>query len=131
MKEATTVFDGTADLQQLFANSNLNTFVNELADKGELNRDWPTFAKMVNYIIDIINEESGAEQISEDKKLGPFFVSVRDLENRKNFINKVLHYLKQDVFKYVDFYFTESYQTIHSKYIQDADIFNLLKRQGE
>lgn len=132
LKEATAVFNGTTDLQQLFANTNLKNFVDKLAESGELNRDWPTFAKVVNYIIDDINEESGSEQISEDKKLGPFFVSVKDLENRKNFINKVLHYLKQDVFKYVDFYFTESYQTIHSKYINEtADIFNLLKRQGE
>lgn len=132
LKEATAVFNGTTDLQQLFANTNLKNFVDKLAESGELNRDWPTFAKIVNYIIDDINEESGSEQISEDKKLGPFFVSVKDLENRKNFINKVLHYLKQDVFKYVDFYFTESYQTIHSKYINEtADIFNLLKRQGE
>lgn len=132
LKEATTVFDGTTDLQQLFADTNLKKFVDELAEIGDLKRDWPTFAKIVNYIIDDINEESGSEQISEDKKLGPFFVSVKDLENRKNFINKVLHYLKQDVFKYVDFYFTESYQTIHSKYINEtADIFNLLKRQGE
>jgi 5-methylcytosine-specific restriction endonuclease McrBC GTP-binding regulatory subunit McrB len=132
LKEATSVFNGTTDLQQLFANTNLKNFIDKLAANGELNRDWPTFAKIVNYIIDDINEESGSEQISEDKKLGPFFVSVKDLENRKNFINKVLHYLKQDVFKYVDFYFTESYQTIHAKYIKEtADIFNLLKRQGE
>lgn len=132
LKEATSVFSGTSELQQLFADTNLKKFVDKLAENGELNRDWPTFAKIVNYIIDDINEESGSEQISEDKKLGPFFVSVKDLENRKNFINKVLHYLKQDVFKYVDFYFTESYQTIHSKYIKEtADIFNLLKRQGE
>ena len=132
LKEATAVFNGTTDLQQLFANTNLKNFVDKLAENNELNRDWPTFAKIVNYIIDDINEESGSEQISEDKKLGPFFVSVKDLESRKNFINKVLHYLKQDVFKYVDFYFTESYQTIHSKYINEtADIFNLLKRQGE
>ena len=132
LKEATAVFNGTTDLQQLFADTNLKKFVDKLAESGELNRDWPTFAKIVNYIIDDINEESGSEQISEDKKLGPFFVSVKDLENRKNFINKVLHYLKQDVFKYVDFYFTESYQTIHAKYIKEtADIFNLLKRQGE
>ena len=132
LKEATAVFNGSTDLQQLFADTNLKKFVDKLAEKGELKRDWPTFAKIVNYIIDDINEESGSEQISEDKKLGPFFVSVKDLENRKNFINKVLHYLKQDVFKYVDFYFTESYQTLHSKYIKEtADIFNLLKRQGE
>ncbi len=132
LKEATAVFNGTTDLQQLFADTNLKKFVDKLAESGDLKRDWPTFAQIVNYIIDDINEESGSEQISEDKKLGPFFVSVKDLENRKNFINKVLHYLKQDVFKYVDFYFTESYQTIHSKYIKEtADIFNLLKRQGE
>lgn len=132
LKEATAVFDGTTDLQQLFANTNLKNFVDKLAENNELNRDWSTFAQIVNYIIDDINEESGSEQISEDKKLGPFFVSVKDLESRKNFINKVLHYLKQDVFKYVDFYFTESYQSIHSKYINEtADIFNLLKRQGE
>lgn len=132
LKETTAVFNGTTDLQHLFANTNLKNFVEKLAENNELNRDWPTFAKIVNYIIDDINEESGSEQISEDKKLGPFFVSVKDLESRKNFINKVLHYLKQDVFKYVDFYFTESYQTIHSKYINEsADIFNLLKRQGE
>ncbi len=132
LKNTTTVFEGTTDLKNLFSNTTLSNFVNQLDENGEIKRDWSTFAKIVNYIIDDINEESGSEQISEDKKLGPFFVTPKDLECRKNFINKVLHYLKQDVFKYVDFYFAESYQTIYTKYLNDsADVFTLLKRQGE
>lgn len=132
LKEAKDVFAGTIDLKTVFANTNLKSFVDELALKNELNRDWATFAKIVNHIIDEINEESGSEQISEDKKLGPFFVTVKDLSNRKNFVNKVVHYLKQDVFKYVDFYFAESYQSIYAKYAEtNADVFVLLKRQGE
>ena len=43
------------------------------------------------------------------------------------FADKVLYYLKQDVFKYIDNYFTESYQTMYDSYISgNTDIFELL-----
>ena len=63
----------------------------------------------------------------EKKKLGPFFVSANDLKERENFINKVIFYLKQDVFPYSDRYMTDSYEDIFMKYLKpDSDIFELL-----
>ena len=64
----------------------------------------------------------------ENKKLGPFFVSAADLNQRDTFINKVIFYLKQDVFTYSDHYMTDSYEDIYMKYIENgADIFELLR----
>ena len=132
LKEKTEIFENATPLEQVFSNTSIQQFVERLSAEKELRRDWATFARIVNHIIDVINEESGSEQISEDKKLGPFFVNAKDLDSRKNFVNKVIYYLKQDVFKYIEFYFSSSYQVIYNKYvIQSSDIFNLLKRQGE
>ena len=89
---------------------------------------------MTNKIIDINNKRAiNAEnpqlaRIVENKKLGPFFVSPADLSQRDTFINKVIFYLKQDVFTYSDHYMTDSYEEIYLKYIENgADIFELLK----
>lgn len=128
------IFAGTKSLTTLFKGSDLEEFVNQLNKDGKLNRDWPTFARLTNKIIDINNKRAiNAEnpqlaRIVENKKLGPFFVSPADLSQRDTFINKVIFYLKQDVFTYSDHYMTDSYEEIYLKYIENgADIFELLK----
>lgn len=91
----------------------------------EAGRNWPTFAAYVNAKIDEIN--SSEQKISEDKKLGPFFIDVEELDNIKAFVDKVIYYLKQDVFKYEDNILDESYETLYSKIISGKyDLFGIL-----
>ncbi len=126
-------FAGRKPLTTLFQGSSLAPMVSNLYLENKLNRDWATFATLANELIDITNmdvKKSANPQlarIAENKKLGPFFVSVSDLKERENFINKVIFYLKQDVFPYSDRYMTESYEDIFMKYLKpDSDIFELL-----
>jgi len=120
-------FVGSKPLMEVFNETELGTSVAELDANGKLKRNWPTFAFLVNRLIDIINEHGGSDQISEDKKLGPFFVSENDLLTREAFLNKVVYYLKQDVFRYIEQYFDLSFQTIFDKFADESsDLFNLL-----
>lgn len=122
----TDVFSGTIPLETMFKDTELSVLVEQLATEGKLKRNWPTFALLVNATIDIINRNEG-DQISEDKKLGPFYVLDSELTSRTKFADKVLFYLKQDVFKYVDTYFIASYQSIYDKYTNHGlDLFELL-----
>ena len=87
-------------------------------------RDWTTFALYVNAKIDQINQRE--LKISEDKKLGPFFVKGAELKNRAAFADKVLFYLKQDVFKYEDNILTSSYETMYDDFVKsNFDIFKI------
>lgn len=92
----------------------------------EPKRDWLTFASMVNAKIDQINKEE--QKISEDKKLGPFFVDVDELKSRKAFADKVLYYLKQDVFKYEDNLLDDSYEKLYDDFVNKmVDIFKIFQ----
>lgn len=122
----TEVFAGTANLTDMFKDTDLREFTANLEADGKLKRNWSTFALLVNATIDIINRNEG-DQISEDKKLGPFFVLEDELEQRDKFADKVLYYLKQDVFKYVDTYFISSYQSLYIGFVEGTiDLFELL-----
>lgn len=122
----TTVFAGTEDLVTMFDTSELRDIVNKLNAEGKLKRNWPTFATLVNATIDVINKNEG-DQISEDKKLGPFYVLLDEIDDKSKFADKVLYYLKQDVLKYSDAYFTKSYQSIYSDFVANKiDVFKLL-----
>lgn len=122
----TDVFSGTKDLMDLFKDSDLRETVMNLAANHKLKRNWATFATLVNATIDVVNHNEG-DQISEDKKLGPFFVLKDEIQDRAKFADKVLYYLKQDVFKYVDTYFNMSYQSIYTDYLErKIDLFELL-----
>lgn len=127
------IFGGTTPLDSLFHNTPLGNYTIQLARDGDLSRDWPTFARLTNKIIDMQNTQrinSGQTKLSripENKKLGPFFVSKEELCNRETFINKVLFYLKQDVFSNSDHYMTESFEEIYVKCIDPSfDLFSLL-----
>lgn len=124
--QETDPFLGSRNLTDIFASTDLQAFADKLASAGKLKRNWPTFAMLVNATIDLINSNEG-DQISEDKKLGPFYVLEDELESRTKFADKVLFYLKQDVFKYVDTYFSTSYQILYSKYVSEKmDVFQFL-----
>lgn len=72
---------------------------------------WTDFAKKVNEKIDEINADSF--MIPEDKKLAPYFVNVDDVSDLKAFCDKVMYYLKSDVFMYVEDFFSDSYQKMY------------------
>lgn len=116
-------------LEELFKGSNIEEYITKLKDEGKLKRNWVCFANIVNHIIDKINEEEGIEQISLDKKLGPYFVTVDDINDRKKFVNKVIYYLKNDIFRYTENYMTMSFDKIYYDYVIENknDIFELLK----
>lgn len=89
-------------------------------------RKWSDFAQEVNQLIDTVN--SDMLSISEDKKLGPYFVDEVDVSCKQAFCDKVIYYLKNDVFKFVDAYFYESYEEMYDKIMNHAsDIFDCLK----
>lgn len=76
---------------------------------------WTQFAEKVNKKIDEINAETYT--ISEDKKLAPYFITMDDVKDLQSFCDKVMYYLKTDVFMYVDDYFAESYQKIYQELV--------------
>ena len=132
--EAYDIFKGKETLVDLFANTPLGSYVEELDREGKLTRNWPTFARLANKLIDHVNKQDSLAgglrltHISDNKKLGVFFVNRQDLIRREAFINKVVFYLKHDVFNDSDRYFTDSFDTIFEKYRKDGqDIFELLR----
>lgn len=134
-------FAGQKPLTVIFKDTPLEDYVSQLYYEGHLSRDWPTFARLVNKIIDIVNRQQIQElerrsdtarfhlsRIPENKKLGPFFVSEADLSQRDAFINKVIFYLKQDVFPNHPHYLAESYEELYLTYQEDnTDLFELLR----
>jgi len=134
-------FAGRKPLTAIFQGTPLEDYVSQLYYEGHLSRDWPTFARLVNKIIDMVNRQRLQEmssrpddarfhlsRIPENKKLGPFFVSEADLCQRDTFINKVIFYLKQDVFPNHPHYLTDSYEELYLTCQEDgADLFELLK----
>lgn len=134
-------FAGQKPLTAIFQGTPLEDYVSQLYYEGHLSRDWPTFARLVNKLIDMVNRQQLKDlslrsdtahfhlsRIPENKKLGPFFVSEADLCQRDTFINKVIFYLKQDVFPDHPHYLAESYEELYLTYQEDeADIFELLR----
>lgn len=117
------IFDGSSDIQSIMGSRMHQRVSNVISNPS---RNWPTFAAYVNAKIDDIN--SIEQKISEDKKLGPFFVETDELNNRKAFADKVLYYLKQDVFKYEDNILSESYEELYDKYVnQGNDLFTIFE----
>lgn len=87
---------------------------------------WSEFAQMVNQTIDEINAE--IVSISEDKKIGPYFVDEIDVSCKQSFCDKVILYLKNDVFKYCDGILNKAYEVIYQEYVEKGiDIFELFK----
>lgn len=76
---------------------------------------WTQFAKRVNEKIDEINADTF--MIPEDKKLAPYFITMDDVLDAQSFCDKVMYYLKSDVFMYVEDYFTDSYQKMYQEMV--------------
>lgn len=128
------IFKGTQPLVMLFQNTPLEDYAEMLDHEGKLVRNWPTFARLTNKLIDLMNKQAiqagniRLTRIPENKKLGVFFLNRTDLIRRESFINKVIFYLKQDVFPSSDRYLTDSFEEIFEKYRnEDYDIFELLR----
>lgn len=134
MKKERALFYGKRPLKELLMeNEGLRGITEKLSKSGLLKRNWATFGVLVNKLIDEENLEkkrAGRPHnalIAENKKLGPFFVSEEELDDRIAFMNKVVFYLKQDVFFDSYKYMTESFEEIFEKYSsEEADIFELL-----
>lgn len=127
------IFAGERPLVEMFEGSQAEEFVNRLAKTGNLKRNWPTFARIVNHIIDKENlritelDRPDISKIPENKKLGPFFMSKEELQNVDKFVNKVVFYLKQDVFDYSKHYMLYSFEEIYIKFVDlKTDLFELL-----
>ena len=104
--------------------SQLDSAIKKINPSLSPDRNWTTFALYVNAKIDQINQRE--VRISEDKKLGPFFVDSEELKNRQAFADKVLFYLKQDVFKYEDNVLTSSYEELYDGFVRsNLDIFKI------
>ena len=82
--------------------------------------DWIHFIKKINKFIDKCNKNYYT--ISEDKKLAPFFVNLDDVNNKNSFADKVIYYLKNDVFKYNNNVLKEDYSSIKKKFLNGYDI---------
>lgn len=91
-------------------------------------RTWSEFAIEVNSLIDRLNTD--VISISEDKKLGPYFVDEVDVSCKQAFCDKVIYYLKNDVFKYVDTVFYDSYEELYDEVVNNnGDIFDCLRER--
>ncbi len=128
------IFQGAQPLVMLFRNTPLEEYAEKLDKEGRLVRNWPTFARLTNKLIDWMNKQSihagniHLARIPENKKLGVFFAGKDDLISRDAFINKVIFYLKQDVFTSSDHYLTDSFEEIYDRYKNGKyDVFELLR----
>ena len=83
---------------------------------------WTQFAKKVNEKIDEINADTFT--IPEDKKLAPYFITMDDVLDAQSFCDKVMYYLKSDVFMYVEDYFNDSYQKMYQEMVLNTPPIN-------
>lgn len=104
--------------------------INNLSQNTLFNgtRTWSEFAEEVNSLIDRVNTDM--VMISEDKKLGPYFVDEVDVSCKQAFCDKVIYYLKNDVFKYIDTFFFDSYEEMYDSIVNNgSDIFDCLRER--
>ena len=114
-------FDNRTDhLNLLDSISKLNVFDNK--------HTWSEFAQHINAIIDKLNYSNFS--ISEDKKLGQYFVEEKDISSKQAFCDKVIYYLRNDVFKYTEGILNESYEKIYNEIVKnEKDIFDLILKE--
>lgn len=104
-------------LQEMDDISKKNIFNNKYA--------WTEFRKNINKKIDELNKE--IYTIPESKKLAPFFVNIDDLSNKEQFCDKVIYYLKNDVFKYSENILNKNYDVIRDLFINGEDFFEIME----
>ena len=105
-----------------------NSYLYSLNKKSKENifnykHTWTEFIEYINNIIDKVNKDFYT--IPEEKKLAQFFVNLEDLESKESFCDKVVYYLKNDVFKYTNV-IKGQYDDIRKKFISGHDIFELI-----
>lgn len=110
----------TSQLNLLDSVSKLNIFDNK--------HTWTEFAQYINSIIDKFNYSTFS--ISEDKKLGQYFVEEKDVSSKQAFCDKVIYYLRNDVFKYIEGILDDSYEKIYDEIVKnEKDIFDLISKE--
>ena len=116
-------------IRNVFAdNPESNELKNKVILKSEKypNVTWGDFVKKIN--AHIISDTSGIN--GEDKQMGMYFVSVEEIDNPKEFGEKILSYLWDDVAKINTSYWfgtISSYDELIEKYNNDyLDVFNSL-----
>lgn len=101
--------------------ANSNIFVNLPFIKHEKNKlEWNKFRK-------IINEKLIDLSIHEDKLIGPFFLSKKEIEDSNSLKNKLLLYLKEDVLRYKTGVFKSDLKTfsrIAEEYDKGNNVFD-------
>ena len=90
---------------------------------------WTEFRKNVNKKIDELNKE--IYTIPESKKLAPFFVNINDLSNKEQFCDKVIYYLKNEVFKYDENILNKNYDDLRNLFINGEDFFEMMEDKHE
>jgi len=97
--------------------SDIGSYLNMLDEYSKVNvfdgkHTWSQFALLINRKIDEINAEMYS--IPEDKKLAPYFVDLDDVSSKQAFCDKVMYYLKNDVFMYIDNFMMDSYEQMYN-----------------
>ena len=87
---------------------------------------WQTFCEAIN---EVITENSGEVSSMEDKRLGVYFVTKNELNDKKLFAYKVLKYLWDDVFKFDKNAFNSDFKTLEAIITHFIDIKNSGKNQ--
>lgn len=85
---------------------------------------WSTFVSKVNIEIDKANKDFNT--IPESKKLSPYFVNLDDVNDKEQFCDKVIYYLKNDVFKYNENILNKNYDTLRNLFINGKDFFEIM-----
>lgn len=108
-------------------NKNYLQEIDNISKKNIFNNDytWTEFRKRINKKIDEFNKE--IYTIPESKKLAPFFVNMDDLSNKEQFCDKVIYYLKNDVFKYNENILNKNYDSIRDLFINGEDFFEIME----
>ncbi len=95
------------------------------------NVTWEKFVTEINK--HIIDDTSGIN--GEDKQLGVYFVTIEEIENQKEFAEKILSYLWEDVAKLNTSYWfglISSYEELIDSFNEKSlDIFNLIFKEDE
>ena len=116
-------------IKNVFAdNEESKKLKNKLIPSGDKypNITWEKFVKKINK--HIINDNSGIN--AEDKQLGMYFVSIEELNNKKEFAEKILSYIWEDVAKLNTTYWfgtISSYDELLNDFEKNGlDVFNNL-----
>lgn len=90
---------------------------------------WSEFILRINKTIDKLNKDFYT--IPESKKLSPYFVNIEDVKYKEQFCDKVIYYLKTDVFRYNETILNENYDYLKHLFVSGVDFFKILEGNYE